>query len=167
MDELTIKALLELSINPISVGGKKILPIPYEAVLRGTIGIHLNNDNIAPKPEQVNPKTELDLSPTITVEDEIMIPTEIMKLYPSEILKETMVEDVTNYLKEVAKCWEYRNLGFAPSLLKKAARARPALNGKIFTAYGKDGDEILSGLVKTNMEFIKKCWNDYSPLAED
>lgn len=173
MDEYTIKALLELNLGPVVTEGKKVLLIPYEDVLRGKIRICYNKEEKKEEPATIaqlltvpQPKAKLDTIPLETT-DEVVIPVEIMKLYPTEALKNTMVEDVTEYLKEIARCWEYHNLGFTQSLLKKAAKARPALNSVVLKAYGKDGDIHLTALVKANHKFIREHWNDDSPLNQE
>jgi len=169
MDEYTIQALLEIDIDPVMWGKTKILPIPLERVLRGEISIKLNKEKIDIAPtlvtDSLKPVINVDLSSS-DADIEINIPMEIMKLYPTETLKDTMIQDVSDYLKEVSKCWEYHNLGFTKALLKKAAKARPALNGNVFTVYGKEGDDILEAVVKQNLAYIRKCWSDYSPLED-
>ena len=76
-----------------------------------------------------------------------------------------MAQDVSDYLSVIAKAWQYRNLGFQPSLLKKAAASKPVLNGVIFNAYGKEGDVILKELVLSNMGFIKQYWEEHKDSA--
>lgn len=148
MDEQTIKVLMVF--NPVEIDGVKCIPIPYEALLRGEILIKF----VAPK--LLSPQELAGLSvvspPKATV---LEIPDEIQRIYTD---KSKMAQDVTDYLKEIARCWEYKTLSFQQSILKKAAKAKPALNGVIFQAYGKEGDVYLTELVKGNDAFIKQCW---------
>lgn len=148
MDEQTIKVLMVF--NPVEIDGVKYIPIPYESLLRGEILIKF----VAPKLPTPQELTGLALAnPPKSIS--ISIPEEIQRIYQD---KDKMAQDVTDYLKEIARCWEYKNLSFQQSILKKAAKAKPALNGIVFAAYSKEGDAYLTELVKGNEAFIKQCW---------
>lgn len=146
MEECTIKALLELDI--VTVDNRKVIQIPYEDILRGKYGIRINPTQSA---------TDVGFKIVDSPSESIVIPKEIQKTYPDNA-KDKMAQDVVDYLKIIAKAWEFKTLGFQPSLLKKAAKEKPALNGVIFQVYGKEGDVYLEALVKSNFGFIQKCW---------
>ena len=77
-----------------------------------------------------------------------------------------MAQEVADYLKIIAECWGYRNLGFTPSLLKKAATHKPILNRLVLQVYGqKQGDDVLTGLVMANKGFIQKCWEEQDSVG--
>lgn len=151
MDEPTIKALLTLDIT--IVEGEKVLVIPYESLLRGNISVKINQPVLPTNLKVVSPP----VATSIVEDDPISIPIEIQTLY-SENAREKMAQDVVDYLKAIAKAWEFRNAGFQPSILKKAAKSKPALNSVIFQMYGKEGDVYLTNLVTDNMTFIRKYW---------
>lgn len=152
MLESTIKALMVL--DTITVDGVKIIQIPLEDVLRGKIDIRI----VPQKTDSVENSTGLHLveAPTSSFSQSITIPSEIKQLYQHQ--EDKMAQDVVDYLKEISKCWEYKTLGFQQSLLKKAAKAKPALNTVICKAYGKGGDKYLTILVQDNFDYIKQCW---------
>lgn len=161
MEECTIKALMVL--DTVTVDGVKVIQIPFEDILRGKIGIRINQPNLASAPVEVPPVlkvVEPPVRPSVQKEIVMTIPTEIKQLYQNQ--DDKMIQDVADYLKEVAKCWEYKNLGFQSSLLKKAAKAKPALNTIICRMYGKEGDQYLTELVTNNFDFIKQCWAESS-----
>lgn len=161
MDEPTIKALMVLDTTVVE--GQKVIQIPYEDLLRGKISIRINQPQGQPVTLRTvePPVTSIKVVPHDKTEAVISIPTEIQKLYPLP-MKGKMAQDVADYLGEIARCWEFKNLGFQPSLLKKAAKSKPALNRVIFQAYGKEGDSYLTALVKENMEFIHQYWKDHA-----
>lgn len=155
MDERTINALLTLDTT--IVDGVKVILIPYEDILRGKVSIRINSEeNVSGLHIAEFPKTEKEAA---TPPPPITIPTEIFKLYP-DAKKDKMYQDVVDYLKVIAQCWEYKHFGFKQSLLKKAAAKKPALNGVIFSVYGKDGDPYLTQLVQDNIQYIKQLWEE-------
>lgn len=152
MNEETIQALLML--NTVTINDLKVIIIPYEDILRGKVSICMNEDNSV--------TTDKDNHPIIddTVQGSaIKIPAEIRKLYPPE-KSDQLAQDVADYLRVVAKSWEFKNLAFKPTILKKAAAYKPVLNGVIFMAYGKDGDKYLTDLVTSNKAYIEECWKE-------
>ena len=153
MDEPTIKALMQLDTTVVE--GRKVIVIPYEDLLRGNISIRINQSQ--GQLRAVEPLVSTTTTSAKTANEVINIPPEIQKLYPLH-MKAKMAQDVTDYLDVIAKVWEYKNLGFQPSLLKKAAKSKPALNGAVFQTYGKQGDQYLTALVNSNMAYIHQRW---------
>lgn len=156
MEECTIKAILTL--DTVVINGVKVIQIPFEDILRGKIAIRINQ-----------PKEDIKESPSVLKVVEppvqsstpnVIVPKEIKTLYPNQ--EDKMAQDVVDYLKEISKCWEYKTLGFQTSILKKAAKAKPSLNTAVCKAYGKDGDQYLTVLVKENFDYIKQCWSEES-----
>lgn len=155
MTEATIKALL--MFDTVIDNGVRVVQIPLEDILRERVTITV--DTSVSTVGDLNIKG-LDLEPASPFEKEletVQVPMEIIRLYPTD-KKEQMTQDVVDYLKIIAQCWEYHNLGFKPSILKKAAGFKPNLNTAIFAAYGKDGDSYLTQLVNENMMFIRDVW---------
>lgn len=153
MDEPTIKALMQLDTTVVE--GRKVIVIPYEDLLRGNISIRINQPQ--GQLRAVEPPVSTTTISAKTANEVINIPPEIQKLYPLH-MKAKMAQDVTDYLDVIAKVWEYKNLGFQPSLLKKAAKSKPALNGAVFQTYDKQGDQYLTALVNSNMAYIRQRW---------
>ena len=154
MDESTIKALMQLDTTVVE--GRKVIVIPYEDLLRGNISIRINQPQGQLRAVEP-PVAKVVLHDETSSNGVINIPPEIQKLYPLH-MKAKMAQDVTDYLDVIAKVWEYKNLGFQPSLLKKAAKSKPALNGAVFQTYDKQGDQYLTALVNSNMAYIRQRW---------
>lgn len=162
MLESTINALLRMTIHT-NENGEKLLLIPLEKVLRGEVDIKIN----APQNgryvstlsvEDTNKESPFAGEKPIDTPDnsiKIKVATEIQTLYKDGV---KLAQDVADYLEVVAQCWEYRNLEFKTTILKKVAAHRPNLNNAVFSAYGKEGDKYLTTLVKDNLHYIADCW---------
>lgn len=155
MDEYTIKALLTLEVRK-NNDNTQIVTIPYEDVLRGKISIRLNDTNSTTH-TILSTTSELTTLTKENKEQSLFIIEPIQKLYTD---KDKMTQDVIDYLKIVANCWEYKKVGLKTSLLKKVASRQPSLNSIIFKVYGKEGDPYLSQLIQDNMFYIQQCWEE-------
>lgn len=158
MNESTIQALLKF--ETFTADGIKYLLIPCEDILRGRIRIDFELEQDGGIPTNLQPVSPPVPEVETPIPQSIYIPEAIQKIYP-KTSKDKMAQDVADYLNVIAQAWHYRNLGFQTSLLKKAAASKPALNGVIFTAYGKEGDEYLKELVLHNMSYIKLYWEEH------
>jgi len=81
---------------------------------------------------------------------------EIDNLYA---LKHSLAElkDCDEYLRTVAKCWQYHDT-FADTILKAVARRNPNLNRLAYHEYGERADSILKDFIFKNKNVIRKYW---------
>lgn len=155
MTQDSIAALLKFSIVEEDT---KYLKIPLESVLNGSVDITLHEE--LPQVVMLPTHIESFWTPEESKTDEpvITITEAIRYLYGTK----DPYEDIVNYLQTIAKCWQYRDLEFQRSILKKAAGQSPTprLNTISFKVYGKDSDTHLTELINKNMDYIKYCWKN-------